>query len=1711
MVLMNNLETTSDLLKKVDKAAGNSQDKFNKNYGKSLDAAVKDFKHTWEEFYRSLISSDALKVIVQVGTKLVGVLDALVHSSGGVKFSLLLLLPTVILLTKNFKFMALEIAGGDKKIKLLDIVFGSLFGRLTNGVPVLDKLGASFHALGFMLAELAASPTGLIFLGIATAVGVATAAVITHVKHQKDLREENKKLKKSYEDLTTAMKENNKEAIKKASEDPQKAQDELQALMKKREELKKAIANTPHMTGENSNYNADLKETETRINELRKSIKDNNWTLDEATGKIVDLAVASSHIVNLDMANAIKETTEEEINNKDAIIGLYDEYNRLVSIKNKNKTQTKELGHVSEMLSDKVQGLILTKDKEGNVIIENTGLLGKEIGILQTEGVTIEQLTKIKLNEAKEHARVQRGMTTITYEEARKQLLILQEKSRNLQPFADAWKKALPLSGKSSNLWQKDIDFYKEQALDIEKQMARIDSIYTQPSTINTNEVPDFTPDPDETKKSTEATKENTAETDKNREAVNKAKEAVKEYELALKSLELQMTKNDISLGRLYKNSDAYRKKLDEKANLIKQEIALNKQQIATNKELAGSLGAVSSAYVSGMSSSIGEQVVKNAQQYLGRPYKWGGSTPNENFDCSGLVQYVYKQVGVKLNRTTYDQVKQGTPVAKNQLQVGDAVFFGSPSEPHHVGIYMGNGKYIHSPKTGDVVKISNLNSRSDYATARRYVSGSGGYNRVSASNYTGEYSNYINEAAAKYGVSAALIAAVIKQESNFNPNDVSGKGAIGLMQLMPATAKELGVADPYDPKQNIMGGTRELANLIKKYNGNLDLVLAGYNAGVGAVEKFGGVPPYKETKDYIPKVKKYMKGYGGSESSIHSVIDQQMDLIGKSMDMEKKNAELMENLNKINIEKLESHLGEFDDRVKSIDRTITQLRTDVDLAGKNDTTYINYLLKVDEYSNKKLNTLKEKRAFLEKEMGSKIYDETTMQMMREKNSELGSEMLSMLKTIKDLGYEIATARYEAIQQIYKDNIELLNNELERLSTEENKNLKSMIGLRQQMIGQDEENIKRLTNLIKQLNEESYKNNQPFLVDKIEEYTKELDKANTELVQHKKELENVKDTFNSLTESIEDKVKQAIQKVNEEYKKNSEKRRKLFDEAIDKQVEKIEEARRKLDKNETAQNDYEKIMEIQEKINRLDLNDSIEAKKQRAELEKELRNAQKDQRSHELNYEIEERKKRLTNAKDEYGKLSSEYDNKLSESFEDDKLTLEAKQALLNGFIVDLNGNVIDLEKALTTLEDKTGKGLSSTGNKIKKELIDNLHTVQDILKEFGTLDTTKIEFKNKPIANVYGTGVDIENAKKILGIDGYNYVDTKMVDHSKIKLGENDIVLGAKGSHNGINRDDLGGATRLGGSDRYETAAIIQLYKDIQDGKVTPVNGVVYGSGQDLENAMKWLAPLGYKFVDTSKINPSTIRFTQSDLIVGGTGAKNGVSFDVSGVKRLSGNNRFETDKQIEDYAKAQLETRINEAYRQTDKRVGRVYGTGIDLINAKKYLSKQGYDFVDTDSVIDKVLSTNDIVVGGMMKGKENIYNSGAKWLYGKDRHETANLINEFARYNNIRGFSTGGVVDYTGLAMVHGSNNPELVLNNQQVAQLHNFIKGLPNTAYNPNMRRFGNSSVKNISNKNTESNQVYNQYDIKLIVEGNLQGNEREANMFANKIVDIMKRK
>jgi soluble lytic murein transglycosylase-like protein len=119
-------------------------------------------------------------------------------------------------------------------------------------------------------------------------------------------------------------------------------------------------------------------------------------------------------------------------------------------------------------------------------------------------------------------------------------------------------------------------------------------------------------------------------------------------------------------------------------------------------------------------------------------------------------------------------------------------------------------------------------------------------------------FKSEITAAATKHGVDPALLAGLVMQESNFNPRAQSGVGAKGLTQLMDATARRLGVTDAFDPAQSLDAGAKFLGGLLAQFHGDEKLALAAYNAGPGAVQKFGGIPPYQETQRYVPKVLGY-------------------------------------------------------------------------------------------------------------------------------------------------------------------------------------------------------------------------------------------------------------------------------------------------------------------------------------------------------------------------------------------------------------------------------------------------------------------------------------------------------------------------------------------------------------------------------------------------------------------------------------------------------------------------------------------------------------------------------------------------------------------------------------------------------------------------------------------------------------------------------------
>lgn len=168
---------------------------------------------------------------------------------------------------------------------------------------------------------------------------------------------------------------------------------------------------------------------------------------------------------------------------------------------------------------------------------------------------------------------------------------------------------------------------------------------------------------------------------------------------------------NEKKLVSLNENKDTEKKVLDQLQ--IQQKIIAQDASQAINSNIT-----LSSVSLDSLPSKDND-VVAYSYKFLGIPYLWGGTTP-DGFDCSGFVQYVYAHAGVSIGRTTYDQIKDGTEVSRDKLQPGDLIFFGTKEDPHHVGMYIGNGMYIHAPHTGDVIKISALSGRNDYLTARR-------------------------------------------------------------------------------------------------------------------------------------------------------------------------------------------------------------------------------------------------------------------------------------------------------------------------------------------------------------------------------------------------------------------------------------------------------------------------------------------------------------------------------------------------------------------------------------------------------------------------------------------------------------------------------------------------------------------------------------------------------------------------------------------------------------------------------------------------------------------------------------------------------------------------------------------------------------------------------------------------------------------------------
>src|SRR5690349_1795495 len=196
------------------------------------------------------------------------------------------------------------------------------------------------------------------------------------------------------------------------------------------------------------------------------------------------------------------------------------------------------------------------------------------------------------------------------------------------------------------------------------------------------------------------------------------------------------------------------------------------------------------------------------------------------------------------------DVVPASTPVRRKKSQTRNerGLLYWSVTEQRYKPVPSANGSLMRAARSAAAEVRS-------YLSAGTYRSGPSRYSARPYFVSSEQVNTAIEEAAARHDVDPNLVRAVVKVESNFNAHAVSSKGAMGLMQLMPSTARELNVSNPFDPQQNVDAGVRHLRHLLDSYGGDIRLTLAAYNAGQGAVERHGGVPRFRETQDYVKRI----------------------------------------------------------------------------------------------------------------------------------------------------------------------------------------------------------------------------------------------------------------------------------------------------------------------------------------------------------------------------------------------------------------------------------------------------------------------------------------------------------------------------------------------------------------------------------------------------------------------------------------------------------------------------------------------------------------------------------------------------------------------------------------------------------------------------------------------------------------------------------------
>ncbi|MBX4147499.1 transglycosylase SLT domain-containing protein [Paenibacillus lautus] len=592
-------------------------------------------------------------------------------------------------------------------------------------------------------------------------------------------------------------------------------------------------------------------------------------------------------------------------------------------------------------------------------------------------------------------------------------------------------------------------------------------------------------------------------------------------------------------------------------------------------------------------------------------------------------------------------------------------------------------------------------------------------------SNVSGNYASIINQYASQYGVDPKLIAAIIQTESTFNPNAVSSAGARGLMQLMPGTAKGLGVKNSFDPEQNIKGGTSHFARLVKKYNGDIELALYAYNAGEGNVDKWiksGQINniPYRETREYAPKVLANYNAVGGAvttssttstpsvstggsaknkitlpsqseldeakNNAINTVSTLESTIYSKTIDFI--NDVVLESNNKI--EKFESSISKSENKQSKYSETSKEWR-------KEEMSQVSYLTKQQNElhnQNEKLRKLVKDKQITSGEF-DKLMEQNSLQWLEIQEQKQQKTFALFSSSLNEIDEQI---------QAYGDKIAFSNAKLSSMTegTEKyNKELLSQIPMlkEQQRLAAKEADLIR-----EQLKKEK------LTIAQKKELSERLNQLSTDWWDYQAAIKDVNETIRQERESAADKIidnyKRMLEKEKElalkayqeqtdaENKRheqrvdNLNKELKLFEDVIAAQLESLDRQYSEDDYNTELNNKLKEQQKLQDDINKLALDDSIEGRARKKELEDQLsakedeifkfrQDRERELRKQNLNDQLEakrdqlEQEKKAEDNSHEHNIGNIENEKKAKEQFyndilENEKYFYEMKQNLMS-------------------------------------------------------------------------------------------------------------------------------------------------------------------------------------------------------------------------------------------------------------------------------------------------------------------------------------------------------------------------------------------------------------------------------------------------------------